>query len=314
MDAKITKKRLNDLLSYDWIKIIALIIAGIVLWSLIFTMTAVRLTVGQHFKIFLYYDIIQGNKYSQFTQTLTDDILSYDVLDFSSESLLEDSYGTILSARFSVSEGDLMIITDAAIEETETTAATNSNFKSFVDSYGLAYPIEELIADAENYYKNFYELSNSNEIVIDINGKGTFKNHIVLKEVFKDRMDGDNRYKTDEQIEKGLIQELNRIETLRKAVIKLKDYITAKPEYLLKYNLNEQYIKNNPDQTDVTLGEEKAYGIKLNDVAGITNIFKNKSGGSENLSLIVLNWKNKQPDLQYEVIPVIVNILEGNFI
>ena len=44
MDAKITKKRLNILLSYDWIKIILLAVAAILVWSLIFTMTATRVT------------------------------------------------------------------------------------------------------------------------------------------------------------------------------------------------------------------------------------------------------------------------------
>jgi len=320
MDTKISKKRLNDLLSYDWIKIIALVIAGIVLWSLIFTMSAVRLSVGQQFKIFINYDVYTGNKFSQFTQTLSDDVLSYDVLDFSSESLLEDSYSTILSARFSVNEGDLMIVTDAgseAIEATDTTPAVpavNSNFKSFVDGYNIAYPIEQLITDAEDYYKNFYELSSSMEVEYNIDGSAKFKDLILLKSMFTDRMKGDNRFKTTEQIDKGLIEELNRIETLRKAVIKFKEYIALNPDCLINYKLQQQYIKNNPDQTEITEGEEKAYGIDISGVTGITNIFKNAAGGSENLTLVVINWKNKQVDLQYEVIPVIMNILEGNII
>lgn len=54
MDAKITKKRLNILLSYDWIKIILVAVAMIVLWSLVFTMTATRVTNAQNFTIFNY--------------------------------------------------------------------------------------------------------------------------------------------------------------------------------------------------------------------------------------------------------------------
>ena len=51
---KITKKRLNILLSYDWIKIILLAVAAILVWSLIFTMTATRVTPAQNFTIFNY--------------------------------------------------------------------------------------------------------------------------------------------------------------------------------------------------------------------------------------------------------------------
>ena len=55
MDAKITKQRLGRLLSYDWIKIIALAVAAIVVWSLIFTMTATRITAAQQFSVFNYF-------------------------------------------------------------------------------------------------------------------------------------------------------------------------------------------------------------------------------------------------------------------
>ena len=52
MDARITKKRVGHMLSYDWIKIIAIAAAAIVLWSLLFTMTATRATVGQTFYLY----------------------------------------------------------------------------------------------------------------------------------------------------------------------------------------------------------------------------------------------------------------------
>jgi len=293
MDAKITKKRLNELLSYDWIKIIALAVAGVILWSLIFTMTAVRLSVGQQFKIFMYYDVTTGDKFNDFTEDLTDNVLSFDILNFSYEQLLSDSYSTILSARFAVNEGDLMITTNTNTDE----EAQDSNFKSFVDSYNIAYPIDELIADAEAYYNMFYD------------GEGNF-NMLFLKSHFKERMDGDNRYKTDEQYEKAYIQEMDRIDALKTSVISLKEYISLKPECLVKYKIYEQYNYNNTD-SEYTIGEEKTYGIDISNVTGITNIIKDSSGGNENLTLAAINWKNKQPDLQYEVIPVIVKLLEG---
>ena len=54
MDAKITKKRLNIFLSYDWIKILLAAVAAILVWSLIFTTAATRVTQAQNFTIFNY--------------------------------------------------------------------------------------------------------------------------------------------------------------------------------------------------------------------------------------------------------------------
>ena len=60
MDAKITKKRLSEMLQYDWIKILGVIVAAIIVWELIFTMTAVRVSNGQNFKIY-YYPTLSAN-------------------------------------------------------------------------------------------------------------------------------------------------------------------------------------------------------------------------------------------------------------
>ena len=54
MDNKLTKKRLSDFLAYEWILTIIIAVAAIVVWELVYTMSAVRLTVGQAFKY--YYD------------------------------------------------------------------------------------------------------------------------------------------------------------------------------------------------------------------------------------------------------------------
>ena len=54
MDAKITKTRLSRLLSYDWLKIVGVIAGVILVWSLIFTMTATRITPAQQFHVLNY--------------------------------------------------------------------------------------------------------------------------------------------------------------------------------------------------------------------------------------------------------------------
>ena len=54
MDAKITKSRLGLLLSYDWIKIIGICVAAVLVWTLLFTTLATRATSGQIFEIYAY--------------------------------------------------------------------------------------------------------------------------------------------------------------------------------------------------------------------------------------------------------------------
>ena len=54
MDAKITKRRLSEMLQYDWVKIIGMIVVAVVVWELIFTVSAVRVKTGQNFKVYYY--------------------------------------------------------------------------------------------------------------------------------------------------------------------------------------------------------------------------------------------------------------------
>lgn len=294
MDAKITKKRLNDFLSYEWIKIIALAVAGIIAWTLIFTVSSVRLNVGQQFKIFLYTDIAAGDGFGEFSARLkSEDILSYDVLDFSYEQLMGDTAATVLSARFAVHEGDLMILTDTE-EEGES-----SSFKNFVDIYG-AYPIDKLMQDAKDYYESFFD--------------GDEINLPYLKQVFKARMKKDNRFKTASDYELGEQLEKARIMTLKDAWEKLNAYLLDNSQNLKEYSRFSEYIKNNPDAKDYEAeAEAKPYGLDLSFAPSVTELFiKRQDGKSDGITLVVLDRLYKQPHLQFEVIPVICEIYKLN--
>jgi hypothetical protein len=64
MDIKVNGSRLKNLLSYDWVKMLASIIAGIVVWTLLFTTLATRATVGEEF-YFVIYDNVSTESYSK---------------------------------------------------------------------------------------------------------------------------------------------------------------------------------------------------------------------------------------------------------
>ena len=114
MDNKITKRRLHDFLSYEWIAIIAIIVVCILAWELIFTMTRVTLTPGQDFLVF--YDETIDSEPSSTTPALymrKDNsnrmVFSYDVLKVGHEELIAGY--NVLSDRLLLKEGDV-IITD----------------------------------------------------------------------------------------------------------------------------------------------------------------------------------------------------------
>ena len=72
MDNKLTKKRLSDFLSYDWIIMLVVIVAAIVLWELVYTIAAVRLTEGQNFKYYYDVNMYAGND-AAFYSLITED-------------------------------------------------------------------------------------------------------------------------------------------------------------------------------------------------------------------------------------------------
>ena len=110
MDNKITKRRLANLLAYDWIKIVVIIAAIVLVWSLAFTTGAPRASTGQVFNVFYYGDF----SYQKSPGVINDEAkksgaYSYDVLSLDARELYIDYYSTIMSAVSATYEGDIMI-------------------------------------------------------------------------------------------------------------------------------------------------------------------------------------------------------------
>ena len=143
MDNRITKTRLGNLLSYDWLKIIAIIIAIALVWSLAFTTGAPRASVGQTFGLFTYAPDFEKAKDegTLLSEAKADGAFSYDILDFNVRSMQKDYYATIMTAANSVQEGDIFVTSDFA----ETQEKNQSPFRSFVDGYGsVVYDLDAL--------------------------------------------------------------------------------------------------------------------------------------------------------------------------
>ncbi len=325
MDSRITKKRLSEMLQYDWIKIIVTIVAAILVWELIFTTAGVRLTAGQQFKIYYYYTLSSGgaDDVSDFIAEKVD--FSYDVITRSTENLTSDYASTVLSARVTVAEGDIMFAdnvithydkTDEGYEsKTQDSRYDKSNMYALVDGYDF-YDYQTLAKDARSYLESFKE-------------NGEFSDTLI-EENFAKRMKKDNRFRKADKYAEGLAQEKERIYRLEKEVCAFEWLIEnykdtelffkyTKYQYSCFYNGNEDYIEWYNQQSEGCYAINAGYLDKeeiRKDKKSITEIMCIASGDNvgkaTDVAVMVFDFKKKQPDLQYETI-VFLNAVIYNY-
>lgn len=239
MDAKITKKRLGLLLSYDWIKIVGICVAAVLVWMLLFTTMATRATNGQSFDIYLYPNVYSHIDTDKLHTRDENDALSYDVLNVSLNSLTTDMMSTILSAHFAAGQGDVMFVPYSEPEKDAETGEITSytGLDAFLASYrsnclwlapdgsegeigsgDSTQKVNNYFTDCENYLNSFYDEGWQNP--------GSF-NEEAVRSHFNERMQGDKRYKNDSQRENGIAKEIERIQKLRDAYANVKSWVTA---------------------------------------------------------------------------------------
>ena len=216
MDAKITKNRVGHLLSYDWIKILAICAAVVVVWVILFTTIAPRATDGQKFEVYVYLRVsYYTDRFGKLDSLHEKDALSYDVLDYSVNTLQEDSASTVLAAHFGAGQGDVMFISGYEYEETDSDGnkTTTSDLQKFLYSYGgncvwlgnsADYPLGEstnpnaqsYLGSCRAYLEKYYP-----------DGLGGEMDKSAVESDFRARAKGDNRYKRESQIKAGLEKE-----------------------------------------------------------------------------------------------------------
>ena len=216
MDNKITKQRFYNLMSYEWILMIVILLAGIFVFELLYAFFGVEVTTGQNFKY--YYDINVDNSLESGlldVLLLENKTFSDDVLVVQGEVVNEEA--NILNSRMRVQEGDI-IITDVVEEEGKAVRA-----KSLIDS-GAQVPIydfEKLLLDGREYLTTFLKdefLSLSYEEKLKLTENKDNLSVDKIDSSFLLRYKKDNRFRTEEQKKEG-------IESERKRIFKLVDEI-----------------------------------------------------------------------------------------
>lgn len=243
MDAKITKKRLGLLLSYDWIKIAAICAAAVMLWLVLLTSLATRATKGQCFDIYTYIGVrLSTNELGSLDTLQEKNALSNDVLDLTSYTLNEDGYeDMILSVRFQTGEGDIMLIADTADTVDGSgnvtrygglrdylsgymscSACLNTDLTGYEDQNGYVYT--NYFADCEEYLNGFFFTD----------GQPDYENGTLDKEIaearFRERIKKDKRYKKEAQKAAAVQGEFERLENLRSSYVRLKGWVTGDDE------------------------------------------------------------------------------------
>lgn len=323
MDSRITKSRLARVLSYDWIKMVALVVAIIFVWSLAFTMGAPRISVGQKFDLFVYNcDFTKSTDESEiFSDAKSKNVFSYDVLDFGARTFTEEYFATLMSAITATYEGDIMVLSDFESDKTEN----KSKFRSLIDGYAYCfYDYNELVKNAEDYCM-------LNHRFVSKNGENYVLNEEVISDYFKTRMQNDPRFRSEEKIAAGVKNEIERIKNVWNNSQRLKKLLADHPEIFVKYKRYDQALASAESDRDkaryqelVSNEEEKLYAIDLGKLTGgekdITSAFVKTvynedyseiiSSSADGIVMCVFDYSKEQPDLQFESISFVNYIIK----
>lgn len=286
MDVKVTKKRFFNLVAYDWIKIVALSVAIVFVWILLFTTCATRATDGQQFYFVLYGDVsAKGNEdFEMLKKMKKDGDLSYDVLEYSVNSITKaGNYSAqyMLSLRNTTHEVDVFLIyagatnkivglpeekTDESEKADETAGGTtegaeekptekSSDIQGVLDG-GSVQSIYKLLQNTEKYLEKF-GYSKTNPTVDDAKIERYFRSERITSARNYKKL-----YKTESQIKAGVKNEQARIRKLLEAYLRVRKVIESvkgtENNFLRYYIPAKDRKKENPDEM-----ERVPYGIDL---------------------------------------------------
>lgn len=230
MDAKITKKRLSQLLSYDWLKIILTAIGAIIVWELAFTTTATRILPSQNFGVYSYLGSTGTTRFNNYANLASN--FSYEVIEGSAQDISTggDEYAfQLMEARLSTDEADVIMVADApgGYIQYVTPEGEQKTVETYLQDclyryYSYAYRLDgedgylaQMAEYLNSYYGGNYETGVLDEKKVETD---------FLARVKKNK---DKRYKTEAKIQQGLEGEKERLALYRQNLIDFNAYLSA---------------------------------------------------------------------------------------
>ena len=197
MDARITKTRLANMLSYDWLKILAAIAAAVLFICVFFTTVSTR--PGQH-------QVFAGESADGFMADLKESgVFSYDILEATQETFGTGQYAdAAFTARRSAGEGTVMFTTTNRTSEEDPEATVIGECLGG-ERAPMALDLDVYLQDCENYLIRFFG--------------GDWREGALLEEeaeaCFLKRNGKDRRFRSEEKKREGILLEYERLEQLR---------------------------------------------------------------------------------------------------
>ena len=287
MDARITKQRLGNLLSYDWLKILLSVVAAVAVLVVFFTMVGTRPSSAQTFTVFCHEDLTAGSDFHTLADTLeNEEVFSYDILSVGTESFSKGSSSTIFSTRRTVGTGNVYFVPDEAqkYNEEDGKLIEDSNQLVYLSggtvyhgegSQGSYYDTKYFLEECENYIAKFYKNGELNEPAV--------------RECFLNRNGKDKRFRTKAKKEAGIEQEKARIKKLH-------------DDYEFVMNAFADGTLSHIDERKNAEGETYNFGISLAGLKGLGELVTFNTEGSAPVALMILRNNYKDNNLRYETV------------
>ena len=309
MDAKITKQRLANMLSYDWLKILVVIAVVVTGLTLIFTMAATRPTEAQTFTVYSYADVRTGRDFNSLSSALSEGkIFSYDILEVAVEDFDSNGYASsAFAARRAAGEGTVMFVSSYDQEGKPSTASS---------LYDLTY--ESMHTDRQNGScyepQYFFETEIKNYLIgffgEDLQGALNEEKALIR---FEERNGRDKRFRSEESKAQGAANERERLIKLRD------DYLVLRAAFEAG-KLSYTAVNGESGETlSLQWGEAcpEGYYVASVDVSALTKItellccMKDGKTTAESLNMIVFyNLRDRDFDLCYETVSFLSYLTE----
>lgn len=342
MDAKITKKRLSRMLSYDWLKIVITGAALILVWMLIFTMTATALTPAQTFTVMNYVGNVSfnnGDFYETYEAAYKNGVFSYEVIEISSEdfSANASTASEVLQARVAIEEGDVIFVADdydsreIMMRESEDENGDtqyeyqfgSTYLQSFLRGYFYqVYDVNEYLDDMRAFVAQYYEGE-------DYRSPGEL-NKQKIRDDFNARTKKDKRFKKSAARAQGEKDEIARIEKYREALVKFEWYLAEGVVSLTETVVEEEYFSDGRDlvgtysinlcptldKGGIEVGGKPPMENLMNAVAHKPFVYAENGelvegeATAHNMNVCLFKFGGVGDGFQYECMSYIVNLIE----
>ena len=315
MDNRITKSRLKILLSYDLIKLFALILAGVVLWSLLFTIFGASLSEGQSFNVYWYNVNVYENELQEMLDAdgeggfKTYETYETTTYNFGMYSPSNTTMPQQFAAWSSVGQLDILFLSGAAdIEETEQNekGETVTVKRSLVDNYGDHFiALSGLAESAVRYCKD------NGGYTVD----GKPQTDDKAKQFFHSRQRKSNFYRHEIFTED---MEVERLEKIWNAAKKLDKWLNDETldiwatKTVTVGGVSEEVICGIDMGKLEKVGANAQTGKTSSSLCGYNAALKEEGESvAEGVVLAVMDNKSKQPHGIYESLLFVVAVVEN---